>query len=98
MSPDHELDTLRRSHDELQLAHEAATAELTARRERLKSAEAHRRSNPTAYREALDAARLQRDRVVTLVDQIRQAGALLTLAETKLKTLRRAKDTEVRER
>ena len=51
----------RRRRDELRLAHEAATAELTARRARLRAAEAKRASDRTAYQAALEAARVQRD-------------------------------------
>jgi hypothetical protein len=72
----------RRRRDELRLAHEAATAELTARRARLRAAEAKRASNESAYQAALKAARVQRDRVLALVERIRVAEAHLTLAET----------------
>ena len=78
----------RRRYDERRLAHEAARAELTTRRERLTAAEAHRASDPDAYRQALAAAREQRDRVVDLVEQVKQAGAVLTLAEGRATSIR----------
>ncbi len=71
----------RHVRDELRLQHEAATAELTACRVRLRVAEAKRAQDSTAYEAALHAARAQRDRVVTLVEQIRIVEAHLTLAE-----------------
>ena len=73
--------TARQSRDELRLAHEAASAELIARRAKLRAAEAKRSSDPHGYQAALDATRTQRERVVTLVEQIRIAEARLTLAE-----------------
>jgi hypothetical protein len=83
-----DVQSARRAYDEAQLAHEAATAELTARRERLKAAEAHRARNPDAYQQALAAAREQRDRVVDLVERAKQAGAVVTLAEARAKGVR----------
>jgi hypothetical protein len=83
-----DVQSARRAYDEAQLAHEAATAELTVRRESLRAAEARRASDTAAYDEALAAAREQRDRVVDLVEQVRQAGAFLTLAEAGAKAIR----------
>jgi len=80
-NPDPVAVAARQVRDQLRLQHEAATAELTACRARLRGAEAKRASDATAYEASLHAAHAQRDRVVTLVEQIRVAEAHLTLAE-----------------
>jgi hypothetical protein len=80
-SQDPDIRAARHAYDEIRLAHEAATTELTACRERLRAAEARRTSDPDGYCEALTAARVQRDRVLELVHQAKQAAAILTLAE-----------------
>ena len=63
-----EAKTARKHYDTLRLEHEAATAELADRRERLKQAEARRPTDPAGYQAALVAAREQRDRVVVPAD------------------------------
>jgi hypothetical protein len=83
--PDAGVVDARRQYDELRLAHEAATAELTRRREALRTAETNRAADPEAFQAALVATREQRDRVVALVEQVKQANAVLTLAEARVK-------------